>query len=239
MSLKTQSIIDHLLELRKRIINCLITVLLFFLFLICFSNNIYIIIASPLIKKMPPGTSMISTDLSAPFFVPVKLTVFVSFFLSAPIIIYQFWQFIAPALYNNEKKIVFPILFTSICLFYIGVIFSYFFILPFFFHFIINNMPTGIKIATDIEKYLDFITSLFLIFGSIFEVPIVIVILCWAKVLHLKKLKKKRSYFFLSSFIISIFLTPPDIISQTFLAIFIYLLFELGILFAYFFCKNC
>ncbi|WP_158781997.1 Sec-independent protein translocase subunit TatC [Pantoea sp. BAV 3049] len=231
----TQPLISHLIELRKRLLNCIIAVVAIFLCLAYFSNDIYQIVSAPLIRQMPAGASMIATDVASPFFTPIKLTMIVSVFLAVPVILYQIWAFIAPALYRHERRLVMPLLFSSSFLFYVGMAFAYFVVFPLAFGFFAKTAPQGVVIATDINNYLDFVMALFMAFGVSFEVPIAIVLLCWTGVTTPEELKKKRPYVLVGAFVVGMLLTPPDVFSQTLLAIPMYCLFEVGVFFARFY----
>lgn len=231
----TQPLISHLIELRKRILNSLITVLVVFLALVYFSNDIYRLIAAPLMEQLPQGANMIATDVASPFFTPIKLTGMVSVFVSAPMILYQVWAFIAPALYKHERRLIMPLLFSSSVLFYLGMAFAYFVVFPIAFGFFIKTVPAGVVISTDISNYLSFVMALFMAFGVSFEVPIAIILLCWSGVVTPGSLKRKRPYILVGAFVVGMLLTPPDVFSQTLLAIPMYLLFELGILLSQFY----
>ena len=228
----TQPLISHLIELRKRLLNCIVAVLVIFLALIYFANDIYHAVASPLINQMPAGASMIATDVASPFFTPIKLTMIVSVFLAVPVILYQVWAFVAPALYRHERRLVMPLLFSSTLLFYVGVAFAYFIVFPLAFGFFAKTAPQGVTIATDITNYLDFVMTLFMAFGVAFEVPVAIVLLCWTGITNPDDLKKKRPYILVGAFIVGMMLTPPDVFSQTLLAIPMYCLFEVGVFFS-------
>lgn len=231
----TQPLISHLIELRKRLLNCIIAVVGIFVCLAYFSNDIYQLVSAPLIRQMPAGASMIATDVASPFFTPIKLTVIVSVFLAVPVILYQIWAFIAPALYRHERKLVMPLLFSSSFLFYIGMAFAYFIVFPLAFGFFAKTAPQGVLIATDINNYLDFVMALFMAFGVSFEVPIAIVLICWTGMTTPEDLKKKRPYVLVGAFVVGMLLTPPDVFSQTLLAIPMYCLFEVGVFFARFY----
>ncbi|PHM38382.1 twin arginine-targeting protein translocase TatC [Xenorhabdus mauleonii] len=231
----TQPLISHLIELRKRILNSLITVLVVFLALVYFSNDIYRLIAAPLMEQLPKGANMIATDVASPFFTPIKLTIMVSIFASVPMILYQVWAFIAPALYRHERRLIMPLLFSSSILFYLGMAFAYFVAFPIAFGFFVNTVPEGVVISTDISNYLSFVMALFMAFGISFEVPIAIILLCWGGVVSPESLKRKRPYILVGAFVVGMLLTPPDVFSQTLLAVPMYLLFELGILLAQFY----
>ncbi|MBD2811488.1 Sec-independent protein translocase subunit TatC [Xenorhabdus sp. Vera] len=231
----TQPLISHLIELRKRILNSLMTVLVVFLALVYFSNDIYRLIAAPLMEQLPEGANMIATDVASPFFIPIKLTIMVSIFVSAPMILYQVWAFVAPALYKHERRLIMPLLFSSSLLFYIGMAFAYFVVFPIAFGFFIKTVPIGVVISTDISNYLSFVMALFMAFGISFEVPIAIILLCWSGAVTPESLKRKRPYILVGAFVVGMLLTPPDVFSQTLLAIPMYLLFELGILLSQFY----
>ena len=231
----TQPLISHLIELRKRLLNCILSVLVVFLALVYFANDIYQIVSAPLIKHLPAGASMIATDVASPFFTPIKLTIIVSIFVSAPLLLYQVWAFIAPALYKHERRLVMPLLFSSTILFYAGMAFAYFIVFPLAFSFFSQTAPRGVLIATDINNYLDFVMALFMAFGVSFQVPIAIVLLCWTGVVTPESLKKKRPYVLVGAFVVGMLLTPPDVFSQTLLAIPMYCLFEIGLFFSRFY----
>ncbi|MBS0849898.1 Sec-independent protein translocase subunit TatC [Citrobacter sp. JGM124] len=232
---ETQPLISHLIELRKRLLNSIIAVLVVFLALVYFANDIYQLVAAPLIEQMPLGSTMIATDVASPFFTPIKLTIYVSVFLAAPVILYQVWAFVAPALYRHERKLLMPLLFSSTFLFYIGIAFAYFVVFPLAFGFLTKTAPIGVVVSTDIAKYLDFVMTLFMAFGVAFEVPIAIILLCWMGVTTPESLKQKRPYMLVGAFVVGMLLTPPDVFSQTLLAIPMYCLFEVGILFSRFY----
>lgn len=231
----TQPLISHLIELRKRLLNSMIAVLVIFLALVYFANDIYQVVSAPLIKHMPLGSTMIATDVASPFFTPIKLTIYVSVFLAAPVILYQIWAFIAPALYKHERKMVMPLLFSSTLLFYIGIAFAYFVVFPLAFGFLTKTAPIGVVVSTDITKYLDFVMSLFMAFGVAFEVPVAIILLCWMGVTTPESLKQKRPYILVGAFVVGMLLTPPDVFSQTLLAVPMYCLFEVGVFFSRFY----
>ncbi|MDY0973138.1 Sec-independent protein translocase subunit TatC [Siccibacter turicensis] len=231
----TQPLISHLIELRKRLLNCIVAVLAIFLALVYFANDIYQIVSEPLISKMPLGSTMIATDVASPFFTPIKLTMMVSVILSAPVLLYQVWAFIAPALYRHERRLVIPLLVSSTLLFYLGMAFAYFVVFPLAFGFLTHTAPIGVVVSTDIASYLDFVMALFMAFGVSFEVPVAIVLLCWVGVTTPADLKAKRPYVLVGAFVVGMLLTPPDVFSQTLLAIPMYCLFEVGVFFARFY----
>ncbi|WP_438436546.1 Sec-independent protein translocase subunit TatC [Kluyvera georgiana] len=231
----TQPLIAHLIELRKRLLNCIIAVIVIFLALVYFANDIYQLVSAPLIKQMPVGATMIATDVASPFFTPIKLTFMVSLILSAPVILYQVWAFVAPALYKHERRLVVPLLISSTLLFYIGMAFAYFVVFPLAFGFLTHTAPEGVLVSTDIKSYLDFVMSLFIAFGVSFEVPVAIVLLCWVGVTTPDDLRKKRPCVLVGAFVVGMLLTPPDVFSQTLLAIPMYCLFEVGVFFSRFY----
>ena len=231
----TQPLIGHLVELRTRLLRCIICILFVLAGLLFFSNDIYHIVANPLISQLPKGSSMIATDIAAPFFTPIKLTAVVSIFISIPYILYQVWGFIAPALYQHEKRLIMPLIISSTVLFYIGIAFAYFAVFPLAFYFFIHTAPVDVAINTDITKYLDFVMTLFIVFGFAFEVPVAIILLCWTGVTTPKNLRKKRPYIIVGVFAVAMFVTPPDVFSQILLAVPICLLFEVGTFFARFY----
>ena len=194
--------------------------------------------AEPLLATMPEGTQMIATDVASPFFAPFKLTIVLSTFIAMPYILYQIWSFVAPGLYRNEKRLVAPLMFGSTLLFYSGIAFAYFVVFPVVFTFFNSVAPEGVTIATDISSYLDFVLKLFFAFGAAFEIPIAIILMCWSGVTTPESLRTKRPYVAVGAFVIGMLLTPPDIISQTMLAVPMLLLFEVGILIASFYQKK-
>ena len=194
--------------------------------------------AEPLLATMPEGTQMIATDVASPFFAPFKLTIVLSTFIAMPYILYQIWSFVAPGLYRNEKRLVAPLMFGSTLLFYSGIAFAYFVVFPVVFTFFNSVAPEGVTIATDISSYLDFVLKLFFAFGAAFEIPIAIILMSWSGVTTPESLRTKRPYVAVGAFVIGMLLTPPDIISQTMLAVPMLLLFEVGILIASFYQKK-
>jgi len=228
----TPPLIEHLIEIRQRLIRSVLAVLICFIGLAYFANDIYTQVSQPLLDVMPSGASMIATDVAAPFFTPFKMAFMFALMLAFPIILHQMWGFIAPGLYSHEKKLAGPILFSSVFLFYGGIAFAYFVVFPIVFAFFTSVAPEGITIATDISSYLDFILKLFFAFGLAFEVPIVVFVSCWAGVTTVDTLKNKRPLVIVGAFVLGMLLTPPDVISQTLLAIPMWLLFELGLFLA-------
>ncbi len=226
---QTQPLITHLLELRNRLLRSVIFVSIVFLSLLYFANDIYDFVAAPLLAVMPQGSSMIATSVITPFFTPLKLTGVVAIFLSVPFLLYQAWAFVAPALYKKEKRLIYPLLISSTILFYAGVAFAYYVLFPLVFSFITKTTPSGVAIATDISSYLDFVLAIFMAFGICFEVPVAIILLVWAGITTPQDLREKRPYIIVVAFFLGMILTPPDVISQTLLAVPMWLLFELGV----------
>lgn len=222
-------LVGHLVELRNRLIKTLVTILLIFLPLAFYSNDLYNLLAEPLMANMPAGTSMIATSVTSPFLAPLKFAMVLAAFLGMPVILYHFWGFIAPGLYRYERRMVFPLLLGSVLLFYSGVLFAYFVFFPMVFGFFIKIAPQGVAVMTDISSYLDFVLSMFFAFGVAFQVPIVTIVLVWTGMVTPDALAEKRRYIIVGAFIVGMLLTPPDIFSQTFLAVPICLLFEVGL----------
>ncbi|MBA6338240.1 MULTISPECIES: twin-arginine translocase subunit TatC [unclassified Colwellia] len=226
------TLFDHLLELRSRLLNVVVGVLVVFLGLFYFANEIYEYVSKPLMETLPEGGQMIATDVASSFFAPFKLTMVLSIFIAMPFILYQIWAFVAPGLYKNEKRLVIPLMFGSTLLFYGGIAFVYYVVFPIIFAFFTSVAPEGVNIATDITSYLDFVLKLFFAFGIVFEIPIVIILLCWTGFTDPDSLRAKRPYVVVGAFVVGMLLTPPDIISQTLLAVPMLLLFELGVFIA-------
>ncbi|MGB0898643.1 MAG: twin-arginine translocase subunit TatC [Psychrobium sp.] len=232
MSSMQQPLISHLIELRNGLLKAVASILVIFIGLVYFANDIYAYVALPLKNHLPEGTTMIATGVTSSFFAPFKLTMMLSFFLAIPFVLHQIWTFIAPALYKHEKRLVFPMLLSSTILFYAGIAFAYFLVFPVIFGFFTSVAPDDVTIATDIESYLNFVLKLFFAFGFAFEIPIAIILLCWAGVTTPAKLRQKRPYVVVGAFVIGMLLTPPDIISQSMLAVPMLLLYEVGIIVA-------
>ena len=224
------SFVSHLIELRTRLIRAIVFVLVVLMALIYFANDIYSILATPLFKHLPSESSMIATEVASPFLAPFKLTVFTAIFISMPYLIYQVWAFVAPGLYKHEKRFVMPLLYSSILLFYTGIVFAYFIVLPLLFGFFTAVAPEGVTVMTDISRYLDFVLKIFFAFGLAFEVPVATLLVVWAGLSSVESLKKNRPYIIVFAFVIGMLLTPPDVISQVLLAVPIWVLFELGLL---------
>ena len=226
-----QGFLSHLVELRDRLLKAILAVGVLFLCLFAFSNDIYNWLARPLLKYLPDG-QMIAIDVAAPFFIPFKLTLMLCVFLAIPWILYQAWAFVAPGLYTHEKKLVFPMMVSSTLLFYLGVAFAYFVVFPLVFGFFVGVAPEGVEVNTDIGRYLDFVITLFFAFGIAFEVPVATVLVVAVGITTPEQLRQIRPYVIVAAFIIGMFLTPPDIISQTLLALPMWLLYEVGIVFS-------
>ncbi|MEH6627610.1 MAG: twin-arginine translocase subunit TatC [Motiliproteus sp.] len=226
---KVQPLITHLIELRDRLLRSLILVALLFLPLFYFANDLYIYLSTPLTDLLPEGTNMIATDVASPFFAPFKLTLVLAIFAGIPFILHQVWGFISPGLYRHEKKVAVPLLASSVLLFYCGVAFAYYVVFPLIFGFFTTAGPENVAMMTDITSYLNFVLKLFFAFGIVFEIPIAILLLLWSGATTVESLKEKRAYMIVACFVVGMLLTPPDIISQTLLAIPMWLLYELGI----------
>ena len=226
---EASGIISHLIELRSRILKALIAVLVVFLCLFYFAQDLYQYLAMPLIATMPEGATMIATAVASPFLAPFKLTLVLSFFVAIPVVLYQIWAFIAPGLYKNEKRLVAPLLASSTLLFYAGMAFAYYVVFPLVFLFFNSVAPEGVLVSTDISSYLDFVLKMFFAFGVAFEIPIAVILLCWTGVTTAESLSKKRPYIIIAAFVVGMLLTPPDVISQTLLAVPMLILFEIGV----------
>ncbi len=225
-----QPLVQHLIELRDRLLRCILIILLVFAGLFYFANDIYTFVAAPLQKFLPEGAGMIATQVASPFLTPFKLTLFASIFVSMPFLIYQIWQFIAPAMYKEERRLALPIFASSVVLFYAGIAFAYYAVFPLVFGFLTSVAPEGVSVMTDIGSYLDFILTLFFAFGLAFEIPIATFILISAGVSTPQSLAEKRPYIIVGCFVLGMLLTPPDVISQLLLALPMWLLFEVGII---------
>jgi sec-independent protein translocase protein TatC len=232
------TLITHLLELRSRLLRAVVAVLVCFVPLAFFQDELFTLIARPLIEKLPEGTSLIATSVVSPFMAPLKLALIAAIFAAMPYVLFQVWAFVAPGLYKHEKRFAVPLVVSSIVLFYTGTAFAYFVVFPLMFQFLASTTPIGVKMMTDIANYLDFVLLLFFAFGLAFEVPVAVVLLAATGLVKVESLKKNRGYVLLGIFVIAAFLTPPDAVSQTFMAVPMYALYELGILFAQFIQKN-
>ncbi|MCB5161223.1 twin-arginine translocase subunit TatC [Marinomonas algarum] len=223
-------LVTHLVELRNRLLKSVLAILVLFIGLYYFANDLYLIVSEPLRLLLPEGSSLIATEVASPFLAPLKLTFAVAVLISVPYTLFQIWSFIAPALYKNEKQIAIPLLISSIFLFYAGVLFAYFVVLPLIFGFFTTVGPGEVTVMTDINNYLNFVLKLFFAFGVTFEIPVATYLLIKAGVTTVATLSKKRPYIFLGCFVIGMLITPPDIFSQTLLAIPMWMLFELGLI---------
>jgi sec-independent protein translocase protein TatC len=227
-----QPLVSHLLELRTRLLHSILCVAIVFLPLFYFGNDIYSFISEPLRKFMPEGTTMIATEVASPFLTPFKLSLVLAVFISIPYILHQAWSFVAPGLYTREKSIALPLLVSSIVLFYAGIAFAFYVVFPLVFAFFSEVAPDGVTIMTDINRYLDFVLKLFFAFGIAFEIPIATVLLVWTGASTVESLTSKRPYIIVGCFVFGMLLTPPDVISQILLALPMWVLFEIGILFS-------
>jgi len=230
--LEESSLVSHLVELRDRLIRITLSVLVVFLCLFPFSEEIFTLVAQPLINQLPEDSTMIATQVASPFLTPFKTTLWVALFIAMPVVIYQVWAFVAPGLYMKEKRFAVPLVVSSILLFYCGLAFAYGIVFPLMFAFFNAVAPEGVAVMTDINHYLDFVLVIFFAFGMAFEVPIATVMLVWSGLTTPDSLAANRAYIFLGAFVAGMLLTPPDIISQTLLAVPIYLLYEAGIIMA-------
>ena len=230
--LEESSLLSHLVELRSRLMKAAGTILLLFVGLVPFAQEVFTLVASPLMSQLPEGFTMVAIRPASPFLTPFKTAFFVALFAAMPIVIYQVWAFVAPGLYKREKKVALPLVLSSIFLFYAGAAFAYFVVFPLMFSFFAAATPQGVAMMTDIGEYLDFVVVLFFVFGLAFEVPIAILMLVGAGIVSPQSLGSKRPYILLGAFTLGMLVTPPDMISQTLLAIPMYLLYEIGILMA-------
>ncbi|PIE44188.1 MAG: twin-arginine translocase subunit TatC [Gammaproteobacteria bacterium] len=226
-----QPFIEHLLELRSRLLKAVLAVLIVFCSLYYFANDFYSMLSEPLRKFLPEGSTMIATEVASPFLTPLKLSLVLSIFIAIPYVLYQAWSFIAPGLYRHEKVFAIPMLVSSVILFYLGAIFAYFVVFPLVFGFLTSVAPEGVTVMTDISSYLNFVLKLLLAFGLAFEIPIATLLMLKIGITSVAALKQKRPYIIVACFVIGMLLTPPDMISQTLLAVPMWLLFEIGILF--------
>ena len=225
------SLIEHLLELRSRLLKMVLAVAICFAAIYPFANDLYLLLSEPLRELLPVGQTMIATDITSPFFAPLKLALVLALFVAIPVILYQLWSFIAPGLYAHEKRLAFPLLFTSVLLFYAGAAFAYFVVFPLVFGFFTAIGPEGIVELPDINSYLNFVLKMFFAFGVAFEIPVATVLLILTGATTPERLAAKRPYVIVGCFVIGMLLTPPDVISQTLLAVPMWILFEFGIIF--------
>lgn len=227
-----QPFMVHLIELRSRLLRTVLCILLVFLAMFPFTSQLYALLAKPLLQRLPAGGTMIATEVASPFLTPFKFVFVLAIALSMPYVLHQIWRFIAPGLYRREKRIALPLLISSVVLFYSGIAFAYFVVFPLAFGFLIGAAPQGVAVMTDISKYLDFTLTVFFAFGLAFEVPVLTIVLVWAGITTPEALAAKRSYVIVAAFVIGAILTPPDVISQTLLAVPMWLLFEVGLFFS-------
>lgn len=229
---KEENFISHLIELRNRLIRAVIAVVLVFIVLFPWANDLYTLLAQPLIAKLPQGSQMIATGVVTTFLIPLKVAMMTAFLITLPYVLYQLWEFVAPGLYLHERKLALPLLVASVLLFFVGMSFAYFLVFPVVFGFLAGATPEGVNFAPDIGAYLDFVMTLFIAFGVTFEVPVVVILLVLTNMASVQKLREARPYVIVGAFVIGAIFTPPDIISQFMLAIPLWLLYELGIILA-------
>lgn len=223
-------LMEHLIELRSRLIRALLAVLVVFLCLYPFSNQIYDFIAEPLMRMMPTHSQMIATEVTSPFLAPLKLCLLAALFIAIPYVLYQAWAFVAPGLYRSEKRLALPLLASSVILFYAGAAFAYFLVFPLIFKFFTHTAPSGVQVMTDINAYLSFVLKLFIAFGVAFEIPIATFLLILTGAVSVKTMASKRGYIIVGCFVVAMLMTPPDVMSQTLLAVPMWMLFEIGLL---------
>ncbi len=228
----SESFIAHLIELRKRLMRSMIALLVVFVCLFPWSSRLYALLAKPLLAKLPKGGQMIATDVTTPFFVPLKVALMAAFLIALPFILYQLWRFVAPGLYAHEKRMVLPLIVSSTLLFFCGMSFAYFVVFPIVFGFITSSAPAGVAVMTDIDKYLSFVLTMFMAFGVTFQVPVAVVLLVRMGVVSVAKLREIRPYIVVASFVVGAIFTPPDVVSQMMLAVPLWLLYEAGIIVA-------
>jgi sec-independent protein translocase protein TatC len=228
----SETFIAHLIELRTRLMRSMVALLVVFVCLFPWASDLYAILAHPLLAKLPKGGQMIATDVTTPFFVPLKVALMTAFLIALPYILYQIWRFVAPGLYAHEKRLVVPLIFASTVLFFCGMGFAYFVVFPVVFGFITSAAPIGVAVMTDIDKYLSFVMSMFVAFGVTFQVPVAVVLLVRMEVVSIAKLREIRPYVVVGAFMVGAVFTPPDVVSQFMLAMPLWLLYEAGIVVA-------
>jgi sec-independent protein translocase protein TatC len=228
----SDSFISHLIELRTRLLRSIIAVVIVFVGLFPFASDLYALLAQPLLAALPKGGQMIATEVTTPFFVPMKVAMMAAFLIALPYVLFQIWSYVAPGLYRHEKRLALPLIIASVGLFFLGMAFAYFLVFPVVFGFITHAAPAGVAVMTDINKYLDFVLTLFLAFGITFEVPVVVIVLVKFGIVSIQKLKESRPYVIVGAFVIGAIFTPPDVVSQIMLAVPLWLLYELGIVLA-------
>jgi sec-independent protein translocase protein TatC len=223
------TLMSHLLELRNRLMKAMLAVLFAFIPCAVFANEIFTLIAQPLLDKLPEGTTLIATGVVSPFMTPFKVAFYVALFVAMPVVLYQIWAFVAPGLYRKEKRFAVPLMVSSILLFYVGVVFAYFAVFPVMFSYLVGTAPAGVKYIPDMTSYLDFVLALFFAFGIAFEVPVAVVLLVLTGLVQVEKLAANRGYVIIGIFVVAAFLTPPDAISQCIMAVPMYFLYEGGL----------
>ena len=226
------TLMSHLLELRDRLMKAMAALLIAFIPCAVYSNELFTIIAQPLLDKLPDGTSLIATSVVSPFMTPFKVAFYVALFIAIPVVLYQIWAFVAPGLYKREKRFAVPLLVSSVLLFYVGVVFAYFAVFPVMFTYLVGTAPTGVKYIPDMTSYLDFVLTMFFAFGVAFEVPVAVVLLVLTGIVRVEKLSEHRGYVIIGIFVVAAILTPPDAISQCIMAIPMYFLYEGGLVMA-------
>ena len=229
-----ETFISHLIELRSRLLRSIVAVIIALACLFPFAKQIYAVVAAPLLKALPAGSTMIATDVTGTFFVPLKLTLMVAFLVALPYVLYQMWAFVAPGLYQHEKRLALPVIVSSVFFFAVGMLFAYYIVFPVAFGFFAGYTPVGVHMMTDIDKYLSFVLTMFIAFGLTFEVPVVVVVLVRLGVVELAKLRSIRGYVIVGAFVVGAIFTPPDVLSQVMLAVPLWLLYELGLIAARF-----
>ena len=232
-----ETFVSHLIELRSRLLKSIVAVVIVLLCLFPWAKDIYALLAAPLLKVLPQGSTMIATDVTGTFLVPLKVTLMAAFVIALPWVLYQMWAFVAPGLYKHERKLVVPLIVSSMVFFLLGMAFAYFVVFPWVFAFFVSYAPAGVQMMTDIDKYLSFVLWMFIAFGATFEIPVVQVVLVRMGVVTIDKLKSIRRYVIVAAFAVAAVITPPDVVSQLMLAIPMCLLYELGIFLARFFPK--
>jgi sec-independent protein translocase protein TatC len=229
-----ETFVSHLIELRSRLLRSIVAVVIVLLCLFPWAKEIYAMLAAPLLRALPSGSTMIATDVTGTFLVPLKVTLMTAFLIALPYVLYQMWAFVAPGLYHHEKRLAMPVIVSSVIFFALGMSFAYFVVFPLAFRFFAGYTPSGVQMMTDIDKYLSFVMTMFIAFGVTFEVPIVVIVLVRLGVVSLEKLRSIRGYVIVGAFIVGAIFTPPDILSQVMLAVPLWLLYELGLLAARF-----
>ena len=229
-----ETFISHLVELRTRLLHAIIAVFIVLLCLFPWAKDIYAVLAAPLIKALPRGATMIATDVTGTFLVPLKVTLMAAFLIALPYVLYQMWAFVAPGLYRHEKRLALPVIMSSVVFFALGMCFAYFVVFPIAFGFFAGYAPTGVQMMTDIDKYLSFVLVMFIAFGVTFEVPVIVIVLVRMRMVTLEKLRSIRPYVIVGAFVVGAIFTPPDVVSQLLLAVPMWLLYELGMFVARF-----